>query len=128
MYSQARERPLGRLRSVSADQSPPPSPSFQVKEDVGSRPATSELIDEFASMPLFSSRLEDVAIRVWTKVSIDNELAIRVISFYFHVDYPLTPLFDADLFIEDLARGRRRFCSELLVNCLLCYACVSLSI
>jgi hypothetical protein len=76
-------------------------------------------------MPLFSKRLQDVEIQTWTKVPIKNELAIRVISFYFEVDYAVIPVFDADLFIEDLARGRRWFCSELLVNSLLCWACVS---
>jgi hypothetical protein len=76
-------------------------------------------------MPLFRSRLKDVDIRDWTKVPIQNELAVRIISFYFELDYPLVPLFDADLFIDDLVQGRRWFCSELLVNALLCWACVS---
>jgi hypothetical protein len=76
-------------------------------------------------MPLFSNRLQDVQIHTWTKVPIENEVAVRVISFYLEVDYQVAPLFNADLFIEDLAQGRHYFCSEILVNSLLFFACVS---
>jgi hypothetical protein len=76
-------------------------------------------------MALFSNRLQDVNIQTWTNVPIENGLAIRIISFYFQLDYPIAPLFNAELFIEDLALGRHWFCSELLVNSLLSWACVS---
>jgi hypothetical protein len=78
-----------------------------------------------ASVPLFSNRLKDIEIQAWTKVPIDNELAIHVISSYFKLQYPLSTFFEADLLIEDLARKRNWFCSELLVNSLLCLATVS---
>jgi hypothetical protein len=76
-------------------------------------------------MPLFTNRLNDVKIEAWTEVPILNELAIRLISFHLELDYYIIPLFDANLFIEDLVRGRYWFCSKLLVSSMMCWTCVS---
>jgi len=63
----------------------------------------------------------------WTDVSIDNELAASIISFYIEIDYQTLPLFNLDLFLEDLVENRSFFCSSLLVNALFSWACVSQS-
>lgn len=74
--------------------------------------------------PLIDNRLRQIDIVRWIKVPISNDLAARVISLYFEIDYPVLPLFDADLFIDDLVNLRTRFCSPLLIISLLCWACV----
>jgi hypothetical protein len=61
----------------------------------------------------------------WSDVQISNELAANIISFYLEVDYRTLPFFDLDLFLEDLVHNRPYFCSSLLVNSLLSWACVS---
>lgn len=70
------------------------------------------------------NRLELVNFANWTHVSIDNLEAANAISRYLEVDHPILGLFDADLFLQDLCNYESRFCSELLVNSLLSWACV----
>lgn len=60
----------------------------------------------------------------WTTVLIDNKLAGLIISFYLETDHPMLGLFDADLFLDDLFSYRETFSSRLLVNAVLCWACV----
>lgn len=55
---------------------------------------------------------------------IDSLEAAKALSRYLDVDHPILGLFDADLFLEDLCGYETRFCSELLVNSLLSWACV----
>lgn len=69
-------------------------------------------------------RLEAVNFANWTHVPIDNFEGACAISRYLEVDHPILGLFDADLFLEDLCSYETRFCSELLVNSLLGWACV----
>lgn len=70
-------------------------------------------------------RLRHIDISKWTDVPISNDLAVRVVSHYLDVDHPVLPLFDADLFLNDLVQQRSDFCSRLLVSALICWACVS---
>ncbi|KAH8893966.1 hypothetical protein GQ53DRAFT_644312 [Thozetella sp. PMI_491] len=63
----------------------------------------------------------------WTTVAVTNAFAARAISLYLETDHPLLGLFDADLFLEDLVNGKLNFCSPLLVNALLCWACQAYS-
>jgi hypothetical protein len=53
-----------------------------------------------------------------------NDLARRLIGFYLEMDHAVLGHFDADLFVEDLVQFRTEFCSSLLVNSLLLWACV----
>jgi hypothetical protein len=64
---------------------------------------------------------------VWCSVAIPNDLAGRLIGFYLETDHAVLGHFDADLFVEDLVQFRSEFCSSLLVNSLLLWACVSSS-
>lgn len=70
-------------------------------------------------------RLMNVDIRSWSSVAIPNDLAGRLIGFYLEMDHAVLGHFDADLFVEDLTQFRTEFCSSLLVNSLLLWACVS---
>lgn len=65
-----------------------------------------------------------IAIRDWTQVTISDQLAARVLSHYLVTDHPILALFDADLFLQDLVARQTDFCSPLLVNAVLCFACV----
>lgn len=67
----------------------------------------------------------NVPAKPWTTVTDDDELVSHLVSLYFCWDYPVHCFFDRQLFLADMVSGRERFCSKLLVNTLLSYACVS---
>ncbi|KZL86468.1 c6 transcription factor, partial [Colletotrichum incanum] len=69
------------------------------------------------------SRLKNLDIGFWTVVSIANHDAADIISLYLETDHPILGLFDLDLFLDDLMSGQVRYCSSLLVNALLAFAC-----
>ncbi|KAK3293676.1 uncharacterized protein B0H64DRAFT_364455 [Chaetomium fimeti] len=67
-------------------------------------------------------RLSSVKAAMWTSVTNDDALFSQLLAVYFQFEYSRTRLFQKDLFLDDLVRGRRRFCSPLLVNCILANA------
>ncbi|KAL9562511.1 hypothetical protein ACKAV7_013594 [Fusarium commune] len=69
------------------------------------------------------SRLENLQISYWTKISISDEIAATFTSFYIENDHKILRFFDADLFLDDLVPRRQRFCSPFLVSSVLCVAC-----
>ena len=73
---------------------------------------------------LCDERLDHLEIGYWTSVPIGDNLASRVISLYLETDHPLLGLFEPRLFIRDLVGHRGGFCSQVLVNALLYWACV----
>lgn len=68
--------------------------------------------------------LTDAKISNWTTVCKDNVLMRDLLRVLFRCEYQITAAFHKDLFLQDLSAGRRDFCSSLLVNALLAYACV----
>ncbi|KAK2017738.1 hypothetical protein LZ32DRAFT_445225 [Colletotrichum eremochloae] len=72
-------------------------------------------------------RLKNLNIGFWTMVPITDQAAADVISLYLETDHPILGLFDADLFLNDLIGGQLRYCSALLVNALLAFACQAYS-
>ncbi|KHN96822.1 uncharacterized protein MAM_05378 [Metarhizium album ARSEF 1941] len=72
---------------------------------------------------LCDSRLAKLNITEWTDVSVTSELAAHAISLYLETDHPLLGFFEPDLFIRDLVNGGTVYCSSLLVNSLLYWAC-----
>ncbi|KAK6950228.1 hypothetical protein Daesc_008554 [Daldinia eschscholtzii] len=76
---------------------------------------------------IIDDRLKGVNFQTWTPVPITNDLAATLLSLYLEIDYPWCPLFDADLFLNDCLQGKTHFCSALLVNALLGWACQSYS-
>ena len=74
---------------------------------------------------LLDGRLQALRIGYWTRVSVSDSLAAKVISAYLEVHQLFLGLFDADLFLRDLIDCRLDFCSSFLVSSLLFYACVS---
>jgi hypothetical protein len=75
---------------------------------------------------MIDPRLSSVKAARWTTVTTDNALVSRLLAIYFQFEYSRTRFFQKDLFLDDLVRGRNRFCSPLLVNVILANAAVSL--
>jgi hypothetical protein len=61
----------------------------------------------------------------WTSVISDNQLLRQLLYAYFFSSHQSGPFVHKDLFFEDMASGRNRFCTPLLVNALLANASVS---
>jgi hypothetical protein len=64
----------------------------------------------------------------WTGVCSDDALMRELLGFFFRSEYSYHCLFQKDLFLEDLISQKTEFCSSLLVNAVLAYACVRLTI
>lgn len=73
---------------------------------------------------LIDDRLRQLDIHYWSAVPIPNDLATRIISHYLEIDYPVLPMFNKKLFLDDLINKKPNFCSPLLVSTLLSWACV----
>jgi hypothetical protein len=73
--------------------------------------------------PDWIARLEEVSVSSWTAIPIPDRAAVHAIALYLANDYPVMPLFDADLFLRDLVLNQPYFCSPFLVSALLGWAC-----
>lgn len=60
---------------------------------------------------------------VWTSVTGDHAFVEHLMSMYFCWVHPTHTLFSKDVFLDDMAKGRGKYCSPLLVNALLALAC-----
>ncbi|KAL7930095.1 N-terminal fungal transcription regulatory domain-containing protein [Trichoderma chlorosporum] len=72
---------------------------------------------------LCDSRLSQLDISDWSNVPISSEQAARAISLYLETDHPLLGFFEPNLFVSDLTTGNTDYCSPMLVNALLYWAC-----
>ncbi|PSR81930.1 hypothetical protein BD289DRAFT_484138 [Coniella lustricola] len=72
---------------------------------------------------LCDERLGRFEIHHWLQTRASTSFAARVISHYLVTEHPTLGLFDADLFLEDLAANKIEFCSPLLLGALLSFAC-----
>ncbi|KAK7227537.1 hypothetical protein V2G26_015540 [Clonostachys chloroleuca] len=110
--------------SSTSDSTPgPQGSSFTVSPET-SRSRTHE--PQPPPLGFCDPRLKDLRIARWTTVDIDDSLAAKCISLYLETDHPLLGHFDPDLFLDDLISEQeeeQRFCSPLLVNALLYWAC-----
>lgn len=77
----------------------------------------------FNQVKLINSNLNAAKPSEWTSVISDNGLMRRLLNDYFLHDFPFAPVFHMDSFLDDMAHGRGRFCSPLLVNSVLAAAC-----
>lgn len=62
----------------------------------------------------------------WTSVCQDDMMMRRMLAAYFSNEYQSLTVFHKDYFLRDMADGRHRFCSRLLVNAVLAMGCVCL--
>ncbi|OAQ60883.2 fungal zn(2)-Cys(6) binuclear cluster domain-containing protein [Pochonia chlamydosporia 170] len=96
---------------------PIPTLGFQTPEG-----PSATMLEESPS-PYCDNRLANLRIIQWTSVPVTDEFAAGAISLFLKTDHPILGIFDAELFIRDLIEPRLRFCSPLLVNSLLYWAC-----
>lgn len=59
----------------------------------------------------------------WTRVTRDTEFLNHLMELYFCWQHPFYVLFSKECFLHDMARGRSKYCSQLLMNALLACAC-----
>lgn len=59
----------------------------------------------------------------WTKVTRDAEFVGHLMGLYFCWEHPFYVLFSKECFLHDMAQGRSKYCSPLMVNALLAAAC-----
>ncbi|KAF4336877.1 NirA-like nitrate assimilation regulatory protein [Fusarium beomiforme] len=97
------------------------SPSIAVDEDGASSPWPFKELSHLTESHIHM--LSQVDISLWTELPIPNHVAARSIVIYLNNDYPVLPLFDADLFLRDLVHKKPYFCSSFLVAALLTWAC-----
>lgn len=60
----------------------------------------------------------------WTTVSSNDNLLRKLLGLYFRQEHLFLAFVHKDYFLEDMNNGHERFCSSLLVNAMLAYACV----
>ncbi|KAI0902092.1 hypothetical protein F4806DRAFT_490565 [Annulohypoxylon nitens] len=65
----------------------------------------------------------NVKVSEWTPVIKDDNILRRLLNAYLYYQHPWTAAFHMDYFLKDMAAGRKRFCSNLLVNAILAAAC-----
>jgi hypothetical protein len=106
----------------------PPSSSWAISPNSTVNPGSiTELTTDRSStiaLDLRDVRLDNIEIRLWTDVVVSNRFAAEAISLYLEMNQPWWAFFDVDQFLEDLISGETQFCSRLLVNALLAWACV----
>ncbi|RGP76742.1 hypothetical protein FLONG3_5182 [Fusarium longipes] len=92
--------------------------------DLVSEEQKSPYLKPFHAAQVVEPLLNDAKISRWTNVSKDNALMRDLLRVMFRCEYQFTAAFHKDLFLQDLVAGRTDFCSSLLVNIVLAYACV----
>jgi hypothetical protein len=102
-----------------------PSPSPQ--NNLNPPTAASPYLKPIHAAQLIEPLMSAVRLSKWTTVSSDDQLLRRLLESYLLYEYEWFPVFQKDHFLRDMADGRNRFCSSLLVNAVLAAACVSYS-
>jgi hypothetical protein len=85
----------------------------------------SPYLKPFHAAVLVDPLLDSVQPFRWTTVSRDDKLMRDLLRIYFLREHMWFTYLNKNLFLEDMASGSTRFCSSLLVNAILAFACVS---
>ncbi|RGP70996.1 nitrogen assimilation transcription factor nit-4 [Fusarium sporotrichioides] len=91
--------------------------------DLASEEQRSLYLKPFHAAQVVEPLLNDAKISRWTNVSKNDVLMRDLLRVMFRCEYQFTAAFHKDLFLQDLVAGRKDFCSSLLVNAILAYAC-----
>lgn len=59
----------------------------------------------------------------WTTLTPDIDFVERLLDLYFRWSHPFYVIFSRECFYRDFRSGRQKYCSPLLVNAILSYAC-----
>ncbi|EEU40043.1 uncharacterized protein NECHADRAFT_11983, partial [Fusarium vanettenii 77-13-4] len=92
--------------------------------NLGSEEQQSLYLKPFHAAHVAEPLLSNVKPSLWTPVCNDDALMRDLLGVLFRCEYQFTAAFQKDLFLEDMAAKRKDFCSSLLVNIVLAYACV----
>ncbi|KAI8723046.1 Zn(2)-C6 fungal-type domain-containing protein [Fusarium sp. LHS14.1] len=92
--------------------------------NLGSEEQQSLYLKPFHAAHVAEPLLSNVKTSAWTTVCNDDVLMRDLLGVLFRCEYQFTAAFQKDLFLEDMAANRKDFCSSLLVNIVLAYACV----
>lgn len=84
----------------------------------------SPYLKPFHAAQVVEPQLSDVKISSWTSVCNDDRLMRELLLVFLRCEYHFAAAFQKDLFLQDMAAGQHDFCSSLLVNIVLAYACV----
>ncbi|KAG6178471.1 hypothetical protein E4U27_003741 [Claviceps purpurea] len=99
----------------------------RTNSDITERPASRvsgpEKGSAIGDVTLCDPRLSKLNIRHWTSVDISDDLAAKCISLYLQTDHPLLGHFDPELFVSSLISEKHEYCSSLLINAMLYWAC-----
>ncbi|KAK2755598.1 C6 transcription factor [Colletotrichum kahawae] len=90
----------------------------------GSQQLQSVYTKPFHAAQVVEPRLSDAKVSWWTNVCDDDSLMRDLLRALFRCEYQFSAAFQKDLFLEDLVAQKQGFCSSLLVNITLAYACV----
>lgn len=85
----------------------------------------SPYLKPYHAATLVEPLLDNVQPSKWTSVSKDDIFLRKLLSAYFFTEYQWLPVFQKDIFLEDMISDCTEFCSKLLVNAVLARACVS---
>ena len=69
-------------------------------------------------------RLTQISAKNWTAVPCDDETFAKLLAVYLVREEPTWGVLDIDLFLDELVRGKQKYCSQLLVNAILALAAV----
>ena len=111
------------------------SPVYETVFAIGnpSPPSMEELMTRYQGVYLrpyhaaevVDARFSKIRASRWTTVISDDGLFRKVLQAYLLHEYTTFAFFHKDCFLDDLAKGRTRFCSLLMVNTILAIGCVS---
>lgn len=85
-----------------------------------------QYLKPYSAAKLVDPRLDSIKPSKWTSVSDSDEMMRALLRLYFIHEYSWFAMFHMDHFLDDMLSGSTLFCSSLLVNAVLAYACVRL--
>jgi len=101
------------------------TPSPSVTPDPGEDYQRDPYLKPYHAASVIHPCLDTVKPSEWTSVSSDDTLMRKFLHDYFLYEHGWNTFVHMDLLLDDMANKRHRFCSELLVNAILCVGCVS---
>ncbi|KAI1393371.1 uncharacterized protein F4822DRAFT_9754 [Hypoxylon trugodes] len=100
----------------------PPSHGFQ-SESQREGYNDDRYLKPYHAAQIIEPNFSNINVSKWTTVTSDENILRRLLNSYLYYQHPWTAVFHMDYFIKDMAAGRKRFCSSLLVNSVLAAAC-----
>ncbi|KAK3358721.1 hypothetical protein B0T25DRAFT_599547, partial [Lasiosphaeria hispida] len=99
-----------------------PSPSSPDSGDLEARYQCIYL-KPYHTAKIIDPRLSQIKASRWTTVISDSDLFSKLLHAYLLHEYPTYPTFHKDYFLDDLAKGKTKYCSSVMVNTILASAC-----